>query len=59
MIYTSASTLLNTLQAKALVDPFAYDEYREKQKKEKMELKQASRITVLFILIILFCTYIC
>lgn len=38
------------MQAKALVDPFAYDEYREKQKKEKMEAKQASRITVLSLL---------
>ncbi|CAL9782433.1 unnamed protein product [Musa acuminata subsp. burmannicoides] len=33
-------------KAKALVDPFAYDEYREKQKKERMEAKQASRITI-------------
>ncbi|RZS19589.1 hypothetical protein BHM03_00052007 [Ensete ventricosum] len=36
---------LENLTAKALVDPFAYDEYREKQKKEKIEAKQASRIT--------------
>ncbi|KAG6486531.1 hypothetical protein ZIOFF_055107 [Zingiber officinale] len=33
-------------KAKNLVDPFAYEEYREQQKKEKMEAKQASRITI-------------
>ncbi|CAL9779248.1 unnamed protein product [Musa acuminata subsp. burmannicoides] len=31
---------------KGFGDPFAYDEYREKQKKEKMEAKQASHITI-------------
>ena len=35
---------------KGFGDPFAYDEYREKQKKEKMEAKQASHITVLSLL---------
>ncbi|URD82642.1 NUC153 domain [Musa troglodytarum] len=33
-------------KAKALVDPFAYDGYREKQKRDKMEAKQASRIAI-------------
>ncbi|CAL9073857.1 unnamed protein product [Musa textilis] len=30
------------IKAKALMDPFTYDEYRETQQKEKMEAKQAS-----------------
>lgn len=34
------------LQAKALVDPFAYEEYIEQRKREKLEKELASRITV-------------
>lgn len=36
------------LQAKALVDPFAYDSYIEQRKREKLENERASRITVGF-----------
>lgn len=34
------------LQAKALVDPFAYDAYIEQRKKEKLDEERANRITV-------------
>ena len=34
------------LQAKALVDPFAYDAYLEQKKREKLEKERSSRITV-------------
>lgn len=39
MFYTS-------VQAKSLVDPFAYDAYLEQKKNEKLEKERASRITV-------------
>lgn len=35
-----------TLQAKSLVDPFAYDAYIEQRKKEKLDEERANRITV-------------
>lgn len=34
------------LQAKALVEPFAYDAYIEERKREKLENERVSRITV-------------
>lgn len=39
------------LQAKALVDPFAYETYIEEQKQRKLEEQRASRITVNIILL--------
>lgn len=38
------------LQAKSLVDPFAYDAYIEQRKKEKLDEERANRITVIHFL---------